>query len=232
MCGRYSLRCKPKAIAEEFDLPELPPLHPRFNIAPNQPVAVVRFDPSEGSRRLDFLTWGLIPSWADDPGVGDRMINARAETVADKPAFRHPFRTQRCLVVADGFYEWQRQDGWKRPFFVHRQDDRPFAFAGLWDHWEKDETPIYSCIFLTTDANEVLAPIHDRMPVILSRSAYDLWLDPGIHDPKRLEPLLVPIPAELMEAYPVSRLVNDPGKDVPECIQSIETEDWLPGLSS
>ena len=160
------------------------------------------------------------------------MINARAETVADKPAFRHPFRIQRCLVVADGFYEWQRQDGWKRPFFVRRRDDRPFAFTGLWDHWEKDETPIYSCIFLTTDANEVLAPIHDRMPVILPRSAYDLWLDPGIHDPKRLEPLLVPIPAELIEAYPVSRLVNDPGNDIPECIQSIEKEDWLPRLSS
>jgi len=137
MCGRYTLRSKPMAIAEEFDLPEVPPLHPRFNIAPNQPVAVVRFDPSEGSRRLDFLTWGLVPSWADDPSIGDRMINARAETVADKPAFRHPFRTRRCLVVADGFYEWQRQDDWKRPFFVHRKDDRPFAFAGLWDHCEE-----------------------------------------------------------------------------------------------
>jgi len=218
------------AIAEEFDLPEVRPLHPRFNIAPNQPVAVVRFDPSEGSRRLDFLTWGLVPSWADDPSIGDRMINARAETVADKPAFRHPFRTRRCLVVADGFYEWQRQDGWKRPFFVHRRDDRPFAFAGLWDHWKKGDEPICSCTLLTTDANEVLAPIHDRMPVIVPRSAYDLWLDPGIHDPKKLESLLVPFPAEQMEAYPVSRLVNDPGNDAPECIQSIETNDWLPGL--
>ena len=127
MCGRYTLRSKPMAIADEFDLPEVPPLHPRFNIAPNQPVAVVRFDPSEGSRRLDFLTWGLVPSWADDPSIGDRMINARAETVADKPAFRHPFRTRRCLVVADGFYEWQRQDGWKRPHFVHRKDGLPLC---------------------------------------------------------------------------------------------------------
>ena len=225
MCGRYSLRCKPKAIAEEFDLTEVPPLHPRFNIAPNQPVAVVRFDRNDGARRLDFLTWGLVPSWADDPDIGNRMINARSESVADKPAFQHPFRTQRCLVVADGFYEWQRQDGWKRPFFVHRKDDRPFAFAGLWDCWEKDEPPIYSCVFLTTGANEVLAPIHDRMPVLLPRTAYDLWLDPGIHDPKRLESLLVPIPAELMEAYPVSRFVNDPGNDVPECIRPIETEE-------
>ena len=141
MCGRFTLRAKPAAVAKEFDLPEVPPFKPHFNIAPNHPVAVVRFDPSEGSRRLDFLTWGLIPSWADDPGIGDRMINARAETVAEKPAFRHPFRTQRCLVVADGFYEWQRQDGWKRPYFVHRKDDQPFAFAGLWDHWEKDDDP-------------------------------------------------------------------------------------------
>ena len=137
MCGRYTLRSKPKAIAEEFDLPEVPPLQPRFNIAPNQPVAVVRFDPSEGSRRLDFLMWGLVPSWADDPGIGDRMINARGETVADKPAFRHPFRTRRCFVAADGFYEWQRHDGWKRPFFVHMTDDRLFAFDSLRVRWDK-----------------------------------------------------------------------------------------------
>ncbi|MGC1718980.1 MAG: SOS response-associated peptidase [Isosphaeraceae bacterium] len=232
MCGRYTLRSKPMAIAEEFDLPEVPPLHPRFNIAPNQPVAVVRFDPSEGSRRLDFLTWGLVPSWANDPSIGDHMINARSESVLEKPAFRYAFRSRRCFVVADGFYEWQRQDGWKRPFFVHRRDDIPFAFAGLWEHWEKGYQPIHSCTLLTTDANEVLAPIHDRMPVIVPRSAYDLWLDPAVKDPDRLQPLLVPFPIDEMEAYPVSRLVNDPGNDVPECIQSIETEDWLPGLSS
>ena len=219
MCGRYTLRSKPMAIAEEFDLPEVPSLHPRFNIAPNQPVAVVRFDPSEGSRRLDFLTWGLVPSWADDPSIGDHMINARSESVLEKPAFRYAFRLRRCLVVADGFYEWQRQDGWKRPFFVHHRDDRPFAFAGLWEHWEKGDQPIYSCTLLTTDANEVLAPIHDRMPVIVPRSAYDLWLDLAVKDPKRLQPLLVPFPTDEMEVYPVSRLVNDPGNDVPECMR-------------
>ena len=135
-------------------------------------------------------------------------------------------------MVADGFYEWQRQDGGKRPFFVHMRGDRPFAFAGLWEHWEKSEEPIYSCALLTTGANAVLAPIHDRMPVILPRSAFDLWLDPDMHDPKRLEPLLVPYSAEPMESYPVSRLVNDPVNDVPECIQPIETDDWLPGLPS
>ncbi len=232
MCGRYTLRAEPESIAREFALPEVPTLRPAFNIAPDQPVPVVRFDPDEGARRLDFLTWGLIPSWADDPTIGDRLINARAETVADKPAFRPPFRIRRCLVVADGFYEWERQDGGKRPFFVHMKEDRPFAFAGLWEHYDKGEEPIYSCTLLTTGANTVLAPIHDRMPVILPRSAYGLWLDPGMHDPKQLEPLLVPYPDEPMESYPVSKLVNDPVNDVPECIRSIETDDWMPGLSS
>jgi putative SOS response-associated peptidase YedK len=222
----------PKAIAKAFDVPEVPTIVPCFNISPNQPVAVIRFDPKEGGRRLDYLTWGLVPSWADDPAIGDRMINARAETAAEKPAFRHPFRTQRCLVVADGFYEWKRQDGWKQPYFVQMKDDRPFAFAGLWDHWKKADEPIYSCTLLTTGANDLLAPIHDRMPVILSRDHYDLWLDPRIHDPKRLEPLLVPFPADEMEAYPVSRLVNDPTNDMPACTQPIHREDWMRGLSS
>jgi len=189
-------------------------------------------DPNEGSHRLDFLTWGLIPSWADDPAIGDHMINARAKTAAEKPAFRHALRTQRCLIVADGFYEWQKQDRWKQPYFVHMKDDRPFAFAGLWERWDKGDEPVFSCALLTTDANELLAPIHDRMPVILPTSAYDTWLDPGIHDPKRLQPLLVPFAGDEMEAYPVSRLVNDPENDLPACLKRIETENRLPGLSS
>lgn len=219
MCGRFTVRSKPKAIVKAFDLPQVPMIIPSFNISPNEPVAVIRFDPNEGARRLDFLTWGLIPSWTDDPSIGNHLINARAETVAEKPAFRHAFRTQRCLVVADGFYERKRQDRWKQPYFVHMKDDRPFGLAGLWEHWHKGEEPIYSCTLLTTDANELLAPIHDRMPVILTREHYDLWLDPEIHDPKKLLPLLVPFPADGMEAYPVSRLVNDPENDVPECIR-------------
>jgi putative SOS response-associated peptidase YedK len=232
MCGRMTVRSKSKAIAKEFDLLEVPFLAPCFNVSPNQRVAVIRFDPNEGARRLDFLTWGLVPSWADDPGIGDRLINARAETAVEKPAFRHAFRTRRCLVVSDGFYEWQRQDGWKRPYFIHMKDDRPFAFAGLWEHWDKGDEPISSCTLLTTDANELLAPIHDRMPVIIPREHYELWLDPGIHDPRRLQPLLVPFPAGEMEAYPVNRLVNDPENDVPECIQPIDTRDRMHGLSS
>jgi putative SOS response-associated peptidase YedK len=219
-------------IAKAFGLVEVPQIVPCFNISPNQPVAVVRFDPYEGSRRLDFLTWGLIPSWADDPNIGDHMINARAETVAEKPAFRTAFRTQRCLVVADGFYEWKKEVGWKQPYFVHMKDDRPFGFAGLWEQWNKRDEPIYSCALLTTDANDVLAPIHDRMPVIIPRENYDPWLDPGNHDPKRLRPLLVPFPADEMEAYPVTKLVNDPENDLPACIRPIDTQDWMPGLSS
>jgi putative SOS response-associated peptidase YedK len=230
MCGRYTLRAKPAAIAEEFDLPEVPRLRTRFNIAPDQPVAVVRFDPREGARRLDLLSWGLIPSWADDPAIGERLINARAETVADRPAFRHPFRARRCLMIADGFYEWRRQDGWKRPFFVHLRDDRPFAFAGLWEHWDKGDVPAYSCALLTTVANEVLAPVHHRMPVIIPRQAYDLWLDPAVHGPEVLEPLLVPFPADEMEAYEVGRRVNDPDHDDPDCIRPLETKGWMPGL--
>jgi len=232
MCGRYTVRSKHKAIAKEFDLLEVPKIVLCFNISPSEPVAVIRFDPNEGARRLDFLTWGLIPSWADDPGIGNHMINARAETAAEKPAFRHAFRTQRCLIIADGFYEWQRQDGWTQPYFVQMKDDRPFAFAGLWERWDKGDEPIFSCTLLTTDANELLAPIHDRMPVIIPKEHYDLWLDPAIHDLKRLEPLLVPFPADETEAYPVSRLVNDPQNDLPECIEPIEPEEWLPGLSS
>jgi putative SOS response-associated peptidase YedK len=230
-CGRITLRSIATAIAKAFDLPEAPSETPCFNISPNHLVAVIRFDPKEGGRRLDYLTWGLVPCWADDPAIGDRMINARAETVAEKPAFRRPFRYQRCLLVADGFYEWKRQDGWKQPYFVHMKDDRPFAFAGLWEHWQKGGEPIYSCTLLTTDANELLAPVHDRIPVILSRDQYDLWLDPGVHDPKLLAPLLVPFPSQEMEAFPVSRLVNDPENDVPECIRPIETENWKLGLS-
>jgi putative SOS response-associated peptidase YedK len=231
MCGRFTVRSIPKAIARAFDLLDVPKIVSCFNISPNQPVAVVRFDPNEGARRLDFLTWGLIPPWADDPSIGDHLINARAESVAERPAFRHAFRSQRSLIVADGFYEWQRQDGWKQPYFVHMKDDRPFAFAGLWEHWHKGEEPIYSCTLLTTDANELLAPIHDRMPVILTREHYDHWLNPDIHDPKRLQPLLVPFPADEMEAYAVSRPVNDPENDVPECIRP-ENKGWMPGLSS
>jgi putative SOS response-associated peptidase YedK len=194
---------------------------PRFNVAPTQNVAVVRLDSKQQGRELPHLRWGLIPSWADDPSIGSRMINARAETVAEKPAFRHAFKAKRCLVVADGFYEWQRMDGRKQPYFIHLKDDRPFAFAGLWERWTKGDELIESCTIITTGANELMQPIHDRMPVVIPKSAYDIWLDPTIKDPERLQPLLAPYPSDEMVAYTVSTLVNSPKNDVEACVQRV-----------
>jgi putative SOS response-associated peptidase YedK len=221
MCGRYTLRKPSREIAEAFDVPEVFEFPPRFNIAPTQGVPVVRLAPDRAARGLDLLHWGLIPSWADDPAIGSRMINARAETVATKPAFRHAFKAKRCLVVTDAFYEWRKVDGRKQPYLIHLKDDRPFAFAGLWESWNKGGEPIESCTIITTEANELMAPIHDRMPVIVPESAYDLWLDTVVKDPGKLQPLLVPFPAEEMEAYPVSTLVNNPRNDVEECMKRV-----------
>jgi putative SOS response-associated peptidase YedK len=168
-----------------------------------------------------LLDWGLIPPWADDPEVSNRPINARAETVAEKPSFRSALRERRCLVPADGFYEWRRVDGRKVPYFAHMLDDRLFAFAGLWERWDAGGEPIESCAIITTEANELMAPIHGRMPVVLPRSAYRLWLDVAVRDPGRLLPLLWPYPADEMEAYPVSGLVNDPANDWAGCIRRV-----------
>jgi putative SOS response-associated peptidase YedK len=221
MCGRYTLRKPATEIAEEFDLPEVPVLMPRFNVAPTQNVAVVRLEPDQRVRGLDTLRWGLIPSWADDPSIGNRMINARAETVAEKPAFRHALKAKRCLVVADGFFEWQKIDGRKQPFYIKMRDDHPFAFAGLWERWTRGDEPVESCTIITTGANELMQPIHDRMPVIVPKPAYDLWLDPTIKDPKRLQPLLAPYPSDEMVAYTVSTVVNSPKNDVEACVQRV-----------
>jgi len=216
MCGRFTMRTPGAAVAEVFGLPEIPFLQPRFNIAPTQPVPVVRKLPGDG-RQLALLRWGLIPHWADDPAIGNRMINARSETVATKPAFRGPFRNHRCLIVADGFYEWQKTDGKKQPWYIRINDDKPFAFAGLWDHWDKGEKPIESCTILTTDANEAVKPLHDRMPVILDRRDFDAWLDPR-QDPKTLQTLLRPYPWEKMVVFRVDTLVNNPRHEDPRCV--------------
>ncbi len=221
MCGRYTLRSKPEVIAEAFGLPEAPLLEPRYNIVPAQAVPAIWLDLDRGRRELGLFHWGLIPSWADDPAIGNRMINARAETVAEKPAFRRAFQARRCLVLADGFYEWRREGSRKQPYFIRMRDDRPFAFAGLWERWERGGEPIESCTHLTTEPNEEVAPIHDRMPLILPESAYDLWLDPEVKDVRSLQPLLVPYPSDEMEAYPVSTLVNDPVHDVEACIRPL-----------
>ena len=221
MCGRFTLRARPDAIAAEFGLADVPLLEPRYNIAPTQAVATVRLDRETGTRRLDLMRWGLVPSWADDPAIGNRLINARAETVAEKPAYRSAFKTRRCLIVADGFYEWMQIDGRKQPYHIRFQDDRPFAFAGLWESWRGAACAFESCAVITGEPNELVRPIHDRMPVILRREDYDRWLDPAVTDAAMLGGLLVPYPAAEMVAYPVSTMVNAPDNDRPECVRPL-----------
>jgi putative SOS response-associated peptidase YedK len=207
-------------IAEQFSLFEAAPFTPAYNIAPTQPVATVVVATPGLARELVWMHWGLVPSWAKDRSAGSRMINARAETVAQKPAYRAAFRRRRCLVLADGFYEWQRLDGKKRPYFIHLHDDRPFAFAGLWEHWQGAEgETLQSCALVTTEANALMRPIHDRMPVILPEDDYARWLDPSLVAPESLLPLLRPYPSEAMEAYRVSTYVNSPTHDAPLCVQ-------------
>jgi putative SOS response-associated peptidase YedK len=221
MCGRFTLRSSGEAVAEEFGLPEVPDLTPRFNIAPGQSVAVVRQQPRAEGRELAYVRWGLIPAWADDPSIGDRLANARSETAAARPSFRRAFRSRRCLVVADGFYEWRRANGRKQPCFVGLKNDHPFGRAGLWERWEKGGKPVESCTILTTEANELMRPIHERMPVIVPPDQYGLWLDPRFEDTEKLAKLLRPFPSEGMLAYRVSALVNNPRNDVPQCVEAI-----------
>ncbi len=222
MCGRFSLAAKTQQLAEAFAGVEFPAgVSPRYNIAPTQPVAVIA---NTGQNKLDFFLWGLIPSWAKDPAIGQQMINARAETLAEKPSFKAAYRRRRCLILADGFYEWRKEaDGkTKTPLHIGLESGQPFALAGLWERWASpmgDE--ILSCTIITTSPNELMAAIHNRMPVILPPEAYALWLDPAERAATELAPLLRPFPAELMHAYPVSKLVNNPRNDSPACIERV-----------
>ncbi|MEX0716316.1 MAG: SOS response-associated peptidase [Planctomycetaceae bacterium] len=224
MCGRYNLRTPPGELAKVFELDRWADVVPRYNIAPTQSVPAIRV--IDGERRLDLLQWGLIPSWADDPKIGNRLINARADTVASKPSFRSAFRKRRCLVPADGFYEWRKTSTkTKQPFHVTLKCGSPFGFAGLWERWAKGaEGPIESFTIITTDANELVADIHDRMPVILPAEHYGVWLDLEIDDSKALESLLVPYSANEMLAVPVSTAVNSPRNDSPECIVPVQVD--------
>lgn len=222
MCGRYSFTQVAEALADKFQVKEVPPLSPRYNIAPTQQIATVSVNSESSERQLKMLRWGLIPSWAKDVKMGAKLINARAETVAEKPAFRAAFKKRRCLILADGFYEWQTQNGEKQPFYFRLENGETFAFAGLWEHWEKGEgEPIESCTILTTEANELMRPIHDRMPVILEAKNYEQWLDPEAKKIELLQSFLQPYPSEEMSAYPVSTKVNNPKNDRAECIQPI-----------
>ncbi|HSL27730.1 MAG TPA: SOS response-associated peptidase [Anaerolineales bacterium] len=219
MCGRFTLTVNPADLQETFQDYSFPQqFAPRFNIAPTQPVLAI---PNDDQNTADFFVWGLIPMWAKDPGIGNRMINARGETLEEKPAFRGSLKYKRCLVLADGFYEWKSSPGkkGKTPFFIHMKDRKPFAFAGLWDSWSgPDGSQIKSCTIITTQPNELTAIIHDRMPVILHPRDYAKWLDPSPQTPEQLKPLLQPFPADMMNAYPVSTLVNTPANDIPELV--------------
>jgi putative SOS response-associated peptidase YedK len=219
MCGRFSQGTPSAILAELFQLAKIPSWAPRYNIAPTQLVPTVVVTLEDPTRHFRTLRWGLIPGWAKDPRMGSRMINAQAETASTKPSFRTAFRRRRCLVLADGFYEWQQLGRRKQPFHVRMRDRSPFAFAGLWEHWKgPDGDVIGSCTLLTTEPNDLIRSFHHRMPVILDPTDYDVWLDPGIQEPDRLQPLFRPYASEDLMAYPVTTLVNNPVNDIPECI--------------
>ncbi len=226
MCGRYSITTPVEALRQLFLFDELPNLAPRYNVAPTQEVPAVRLARAEpdaeqsGKRELVMLRWGLLPFWAKDIKQGAKMINARAETVADKPAFRNAFKKRRCLIPADGFYEWRGKKGDKQPYRIALADGGPFAFAGLWEAWTnpEDQSRIESCTIVVTEANARLRAIHDRMPVIIAPGDHAAWLDPQ-SDRAALESLLKPYPAEALTAVPVSKHVNKVANDDPACLE-------------
>ena len=232
MCGRFTLRTPMSVLMKHFQLSlgadrQLALFEPRYNIAPTQDIVVVRVMDAGGEREAAMLRWGLIPSWAKEPRSGPPLINARSETLAEKPTFRTAFRRRRCLIPADGFYEWQKPPGGavrgkKQPFYIHRRDDQPFAFAGLWESWTaQDSEPltIESCTIVTTAANQTLQPLHDRMPVILAPGDYALWLDPAVEEPAAVAHLLAPCGDDELAAEPVSTHVNRVANDDPRCVE-------------
>lgn len=254
MCGRFTLRTPAGVLIKMFGIApaeaQLPLFEPRYNVAPTQSIWAVRTaantDSDSDAREAVQLHWGLIPSWAKDAGIGNRMINARGETIAEKPAFRTAFRRQRCLIMTDGYYEWQQGgSGPKQPYYFHRADNRPFAFAGLWERWvdnsgspeaaaspqrtlfddedgSQEPAVIESCTIITTTPNALAAEVHDRMPVILSPAEYERWLDRDMQDAESLLPLIAPLADEgFLVADPVSTFVNKPGNDGPACIEPI-----------
>ena len=226
MCGRYTLTVDRTTLSitfPEFNIPEN--LTPRFNIAPTQPVPVVA---NTDARRVELYKWGLIPFWAKDPAVGNKLINARAESLYEKPSFKHAYRRRRCVIFADGFYEWYRDPNKKAkvPMRIRMQSGQPFVFAGLWESWCPEDAPhVLTCTIITTRPNELMKRIHNRMPVILPPEAFDEWLDPAARSPDRLNTLLQPFDAAQMTAYPVSTMVNNPSMDTPACIEPVEEAD-------
>ena len=225
MCGRFTLTHSMEELAEEFELPGhvvKSEITPRYNIAPTQTISAILMDVDSTIRTLQRFRWGLVPAWAKDPSIGSRMINARAETLAEKPSFRSAFRARRCLIPADGFYEWKKTNRKKQPYYIQMDDKSLFAFAGLWEHWENaDGSVIDSCTIITTGPNALMADLHNRMPVIVARAHYARWLDPATRNPTELQPILQPYPAEKMTAYPVSTFVNHVMNNEATCIERI-----------
>jgi putative SOS response-associated peptidase YedK len=226
MCGRYRLSRRKQLVEEYFAATsEDYEWIPRYNIAPTQPVLTIRQDVREPIRRLSTTRWGLIPSWAKDPSVAYKTINAKAETAATTASFREPFKSQRCLIPADGFYEWQRNGNAKQPYCFEVNDGQLFAFAGLWDKWKDQQGEmIESCTVLTTTPNSLLSGIHARMPVILSPDDYDLWLDPAFRDAASVSQMLKPFDPALMRRYPVSTRVNQVQNDDADCAKPLDRE--------
>jgi putative SOS response-associated peptidase YedK len=223
MCGRYRLSRRKQILEEHFDSDFAEDWSPRYNVAPTQPVPVIRQRPTEPVRKLSLMRWGLIPSWAKDPSSAARMINARAETASTKPAFRDALKSRRCLIPADGFYEWARTGKAKQPYCFVVNEGEMFAFAGLWDRW-KDQNGqwVKSCSILTTTPNALTAAVHDRMPVILDPDGYELWLDPGMQNVAAASELLKPYDARLMRCYAVSTRINHVANDDEDCSTPVE----------
>lgn len=221
MCGRFALFAAGDELAERFRLSEAPLLDARYNLAPTQKIAAMRA--ADGGGELVFLRWGLIPSWAKDAAIGNKLLNARCETVADKPSFRSAFRQRRCLIPASGFYEWKKESAQrKQPYFIHARDGGVLAFAGLWEQWhDPSGNRLETCTILTTQANELMRPLHERMPVIVDPSADDLWLNSSA-SAEALSELFASYPSERMAAYPVGSWVSNPRHEGPRCLESTD----------
>ncbi len=223
MCGRFTLAVDASELQLSlpgFSFPDTLPA--RYNIAPGQDIPVIA---NTGEKRLQQIRWGLVPSWAKDPKIGNRMINARSETLSEKPSFRTAYRKRRCLILSDGFYEWRKEPGarTKTPMYIRLKSGHPFAFAGLWESWRGEEDdPLLSCTIITTEPNALMEKIHNRMPVILPPESYDRWLSPEDRSAGELNTLLGPYPESEMTAYPVSTLVNNPRANTPDCIEPAE----------
>lgn len=222
MCGRFVTNIPPEVLIKTFGLIEDPKLEPRYNVAPTQNVGVIRCCDDTNHNRFDVLKWGFVPSWSKDLSFGSHLINARSETVAEKPTFRHAIKYRRCIIPTSGFYEWEHGGSKKQPYFIHLADHLPMCLAGLWESWKaQDGSELETFAILTTAANKLVDPIHDRMPVILYPDTLNLWLNHNVYDPEQLQPLYTPFPAAEMTAYKVPDLVNNPRFDSPACIAQV-----------